>query len=132
VASPWDGRACPRLADAVVAAALTAADYSHPRAVVLVLTGNPDASFRSARAAQSYLADLGVPLVVWLAGPAAPVAALDWGGGEDVHTRAALRAAVKSLEAALDEQRIVWVEGAHLPQAIAVSPKATAGVAIAR
>lgn len=132
VASPWDGRACPRLADAVVAAALTAAEYSHPRAVVLVLTGNPDASFRSARAARAYLSDLGVPLVVWLAGTAAPVAALDWGGGEDVHTRAALRAAVKSLEAALDEQRIVWVEGAHLPQSIAVSPKATAGVAIAR
>lgn len=132
VASPWDGRACPRLADAVVAAALTAAEYSHPRAVVLVLTGNPDASFRSARAARAYLSDLGVPLVVWLAGTAAPVAALDWGGGEDVHTRAALRAAVKSLEAALDEQRIVWVEGAHLPQSIAVSPMAAAGVALAR
>ena len=132
VASPWDGLTCPHLADAVVAAALTAAEYSHPRAVVLVLTGNPDASALSARAARAYLSDLGVPLVVWLAGTAAPVAALDWGGGEDVHTRAALRAAVKSLEAALDEQRIVWVEGAHLPQSIAVSPTAAAGVALAR
>jgi hypothetical protein len=129
---PWDGLTCPRLADAVVAAALTAAEYSHPRAVVLVLTGNPDASALSARAARSYLSDLGVPLVVWLTGSAAPVAAFDWGGGVDVHTRAALRPAVRSLEAALDEQRIVWVEGAHLPQSIAVSPKATAGVAIAR
>lgn len=132
VASAWDGRACPRLADAVVAAALTAAEYSHPRAVVLVLTGNPDASFRSARDARAYLSDLGVPLVVWLAGTAAPAAALDWGGGEDVHTRSELRTAVKALEAALDEQRIVWVEGAHLPQSIAVSPKAAPGVALAR
>jgi hypothetical protein len=132
VPSPWDGLACPRLADAVIAAALTAAEYSHPRVVVLVLTGNPDASFRSARAARAYLSDLNVPLVVWLAGTAAPVAALDWGGGEVVHTRAALQRAVRSLEAALDEQRIVWVEGAHLPQSVAVSPKAAAGVALAR
>ena len=69
---------------------------------------------------------------MWITGPAAPAAALDWGGGEDVRTRPALRAAVKSLEAALDEQRIVWVEGAHLPQSIDVSPKAAAGVALAR
>jgi hypothetical protein len=129
---PWDGLACPRLADAVAAAALAAAEYSHPRVVVLVLTGNPDASVLSARAARAYLSDLGVPLVVWTTGPAAPVAALDWGGGESVRTRGALRAAVKSLEAALDEQRIVWVEGAHLPQSIAVSAKAASGVVLVR
>jgi hypothetical protein len=129
---PWDGLARPRLADAVAAAAFAAAEYSHPRVVVVVHTGNPDASFLSARAARAYLSDLGVPLVVWTTGPATPVAALDWGGGEEVRTRGALRTAVKSLEAALDEQRIVWVEGAHLPQSIAVSPKAASGVAIAR
>jgi hypothetical protein len=112
---PQNGPACPRLADAVAVAALSVAEFSHPRAVVLVLTGNPDASIRSARDVRSYLSDLGVPLVVWLTGPAAPAAALDWGGGVEVKNRAALRAAVKSLDAALDEQRIVWVEGAHLP-----------------
>ena len=128
---PTDG-ACPRLADAVAAAALAAARDSHPRAVVLVLTGNSDASVLSAKAARSFLADLGVPLVVWLTGPATPAAALDWGEGRDVHTRAALRTAVKSLDAALDEQRIIWVEGAHLPQSIAVSQKAAAGIALAR
>jgi hypothetical protein len=132
VYAPWDGLECPHIADAVVAAAIVVAEYSHPRIVVLVLTGNPDASILSTRAARSYLSDLGVPLVVWITGPASPVAALDWGGGEDVRTRPAIRAAVKSLEAALDEQRIVWVEGAHLPQSIAVAPKAAVGVVLAR
>jgi len=127
-----DGQPCPRLADAVAVAALAAAEYSHPRAVVLVLTGNPDASALSARAARSYLSDLGVPLVVWTAGPAAPDATVDWGESRAVHTRASFRKAVNSLEAALDEQRIVWVEGAHLPQSIAISPKAAAGFALAR
>lgn len=129
---PWDGLACPHLADAVAAAALVAARYSHPRVVVLVLTGNPDASVLPAHDARAFLSDLGVPLVVWTTGPAAPVAALAWGRAEEVRTRGALRAAVKSLEAALDRQRIVWVEGAHLPQSITVSPKAASGVVLAR
>lgn len=123
---------CPTLADAVAVAGVFASKDSRPRAVVLILTGNPDASILSGRAARSYLADLGVPLVVWLTGPAAPDAALEWGGGVEVKTRAALRAAVKSLDAVLADQRIVWVEGAHLPQSITASPMAAAGVTIAR
>lgn len=123
---------CPTLADAVAVAGVFVSRDSRPRAVVLILTGNPDESVLPAMAARSYLADLGVPLVVWLVGPAAPVAALDWGGGVEVKTRAALRAAVKSLDAVLSDQRIVWVEGAHLPQSITVSPLAAAGVTIAR
>ncbi|MFI5120067.1 MAG: hypothetical protein ACHQM4_06610 [Thermoanaerobaculia bacterium] len=127
-----DGQPCPRLADAVAVAALAAAEHSHPRAVVLVLTGNPDVSFRPAREIRDFLSDLGVPLVVWTAGPAAPDATVDWGESRAVHTRAAFREAVNSLEAALDEQRIVWVEGAHLPQSIFSSPKAPAGVVLVR
>jgi hypothetical protein len=42
------------------------------------------------------------------------------------------RAAVKALESAVDEQRIVWVEGAHIPQSISVTPAAPKGVAVAR
>jgi hypothetical protein len=49
-----------------------------------------------------------------------------------VKTRADLRAAVLALELAVDEQRIVWVEGAHLPQSIFVSAAAPAGVTVAR
>jgi hypothetical protein len=123
---------CPTLADAVAVAGVFVSRDSRPRAVVLILTGNPDASLLSASAARSYLADLGVPLVVWLTGPAAPDAALEWGGGVEVKTRAARRAAVKSLDSVLSDQRIVWVEGAHLPQSITVSPMAAPGVTIAR
>jgi hypothetical protein len=41
-------------------------------------------------------------------------------------------AAVRDLESAVQEQRIVWVEGAHLPQSIFVTAGAPAGVAVAR
>ena len=47
-------------------------------------------------------------------------------------TRADIRAAVQELEIAVEEQRIVWVEGAHLPQSIFVSAAAPAGVTVAR
>ena len=48
--------ACPLLADAVAAAGVAAAAWSHPRAVVLVLTGNADWSVRSEAQARAYLA----------------------------------------------------------------------------
>jgi hypothetical protein len=130
--TPSDGFSCPRLADATSAAGIFAATWSHPRAVVLVLTGNPDASVLSASGVRSYLADLGVPLIVWIAGSAAPEVAMEWGGGRPVKTRAQLRAAVHALELEVEQQRIVWVEGAHLPQAIFVTAAAPAGVAVAR
>jgi len=127
-----DGQPCPRTADAAAVAGLAAAEHSHPRAVVLVLTGNRDASLRTARDIRAFLSDLGVPLVVWATGPAAPDAAVDWGESRSVRTRAAFREAVNSLEASLDEQRIVWVEGTHLPQSIFASPKAAAALALVR
>jgi hypothetical protein len=129
---PGDGLTCPRVADAATAAGLLAASWSHPRAVVVVLTGNPDASVLSAAQARSYLADLGVPVAVWTAAAAAPEGAARWGGGRQVKTLADVRAAVKELEAAVREQRIVWVDGAHLPQSIFVTAAAPAGVAVAR
>ena len=129
---PSDGLSCPRTADAATAAGLLAASWSHPRAVVVVLTGNPDASVLSAAHARSYLADLGVPVFVWTAASAASSAAAPWGGARTVKTRADVRAAVRELEDAVREQRIVWVEGAHLPQSISVSAGAPAGVTVAR
>ncbi|MBK9062422.1 MAG: hypothetical protein IPL89_04385 [Acidobacteria bacterium] len=129
---PGDGLPCPRVADAATAAGLLAASWSHPRAVVVVLTGNPDASVLSAAQARSYLSDLGVPVVVWIAASAAPEVAARWGGGRQVKTLPDVRVAVKELEATVREQRIVWVEGAHLPQSIFVSAAAPAGVAVAR
>ncbi len=124
--------ACPRLSDAVVTAGLVAAAWSHPRAVVLVLTGNPDASVRPVPHARSFLADLGVPLVVWTAGGAAPEAASSWGGGREVKTLSQFRAAVRALDGVVTEQRIIWIEGLYLPQSVSLGPSAPAGVEIAR
>ncbi len=133
VAAAWYTRsACPRLADAVVAAGLVAAAWSHPRAVVLVLTGNPDASVQPVSHARSFLADLGVPLVVWTVGAAAPETAAAWGGSRPVRTLKEFRAAVRALDAVVAEQRIVWIEGIYLPQSVSLGPSAPAGVEIAR
>ncbi|HQQ78086.1 MAG TPA: hypothetical protein PLB01_12095 [Thermoanaerobaculia bacterium] len=129
---PGGSLTCPRVADATTAAGLLAASWSHPRAVVVVLTGNLDASVLSAAQARSYLSDLGVPVVVWTAASAAPEAAARWGDARPVKTLSDVRAAVKELEGAVREQRIVWVEGAHLPQAIFVTAAAPAGVVVAR
>jgi len=105
--APWDRLSCPRLADATSAAGILAATWSHPRAVVVILTGSPDASVLSSSAVRSYLADLGVPLVVWIAGSAGPEVAMEWGGGRPVKTRANLKAAVHALELEVEQQRIV-------------------------
>ena len=129
---PGGALPCPRMADAATAAGLLAASWSHPRAIVIVLTGNPDASVLSAAQARSYLADLGVPVFVWTAASAASDAAAPWGPSRTVKTRADVRAAVRELESAVGEQRIVWVEGAHLPQAISTSAGAPPGVTVAR
>jgi len=123
---------CPRVADAATAAGLAAAAWSHPRAVVVVLTGNRDESVLPAAHARSFLADLGVPLLVWVVAPGSRDSAAPWGGGRTVRTRAEFRAAARELESVITEQRIVWVEGAHLPQSISVSADAPRGVTIAR
>jgi hypothetical protein len=133
VAAVWySSSICPRFTDAVTAAGLAAAAWSHPRAVVLVLSGNTDASVRPVQHALSFLADLGVPLVVWTAGGAAPEAASAWGGGRSVKTLGEFRAAVRALDALVAEQRIVWIDGLHLPQSVFLGPSAPAGVEIAR
>jgi hypothetical protein len=49
-----------------------------------------------------------------------------------VRTRADVQAAVRELDDAVREQRVVWVEGGHLPQTIEVAAGAPAGVAVAR
>jgi hypothetical protein len=123
---------CPRFADAVTAAGLVAAEWSHPRAVVLVLTGNPDLSVRPVQHARAFLADLGVPLVVWTVGAAAPEAASAWGGGRSVKTLREFRAAIRALDAVVAGQRVVWIEGIYLPQSVSLGPSAPAGVEIAR
>ena len=129
--SEWLER-CPRMADAATTAGLAAAAWSHPRAVVVVLSGDSDASILPAVHARSFLADLGVPLLVWVVAPGSRDAAAGWGGGRTVRTRAEFRSAARELEAVMADQRIVWVEGEHLPQSISVTSAAPKGVTVAR
>jgi hypothetical protein len=105
-----------RIADAVAVAGLQAAAENYRRAVVLVLGREEEDASRYDPAT--------VPLFVWsLYGPNTP-AAKRWGGAEDVSTVFKLSAAVARLRGGLESQRIVWLEGRHLPQAIALSTNA--------
>jgi hypothetical protein len=114
-----------RIADAVAVAGLQAATDNRRRAVVLVLSGNVrDSSHYSPETVRRYLESIHVPLFVWnLYGAQAP-AAKGWGGGDDVSTLERMEQAVDRLRTALDSQRIVWLDGRHLPQSIALTPAA--------
>ncbi|HEX6864161.1 MAG TPA: hypothetical protein VF414_15135 [Thermoanaerobaculia bacterium] len=116
-----------RLADAVAVAGIQALSGSRPRAVVLVLGDAPeDASLTDPARVRQYLDSIRVPLFVWSVErpaekPAAASPALaPWGKVEDVSTLTRFRAAVARLRDELASQRIVWVEGTHLPQSIAL------------
>jgi hypothetical protein len=114
-----------RVADAVAVAGLQAAADNRRRAVVLVLGSSvTDASHYAPETVRAYLDSVHVPLFVWnLYGEASP-AAQSWRDSEDVSTLEKLEQAVKRLRAVLDSQRIVWLDGRHLPQSIALTPAA--------
>lgn len=114
-----------RLADAVAVAALAAADEERRRAVVLVL--GPDAkdgSLLGRSEVASLLADLNVPLFVWSVGVSRSREAVHWTGVTRIRNGFQLRESMKELVERLERQRIVWVEGAHLPQSISLSRRA--------
>jgi hypothetical protein len=121
------GKGPQRLADAVAVAGLQAMGANQPRAVVLLVGPGPeDASRYDPATVRRYLAAIRVPLFVWKVGEGpvpAPLSA-SWGDVEDVSTLPRLRAAVAGLKDELSSQRIVWVEGTHLPQSIALSAAA--------
>ncbi len=112
-----------RIADAVAVAGLQATADNRRRTVVLVLGGNVrDSSHYSPETVRRYLDSVHVPLFVWsLYGSPTP---RGWGGSEDVSTLEKLELAVDRLRTALDSQRIVWLEGRHLPQSIVLTPAA--------
>jgi hypothetical protein len=114
-----------RIADAVAVAGLQASRENRRRAVVLVLGRElPDASGYDPATVRAYLDFIRVPLFVWsLHGPDTPMARA-WGGAEDISKPAKLDEAVARLRTELDSQRIVWVEGRHLPQAVSLAPAA--------
>lgn len=116
-----------RLADAVAVAGLQAMAGNRPRAVVLVLSGSPEDSSRYDPATvRRYLASIRVPLFVWAVekGAAESPALTAWGKVEDASNLNRFRSAVARLRDTLEAQRVVWVEGTHLPQAISLAPTA--------
>lgn len=114
-----------KLADAVAVAGLQACATGRPRAVLLVVAhGAKDVSRYDAAAIRRYLAALRVPLFVWSAGTPDPAIKAAWGTVEDFTIRDGLDRGFRALARELETQRIVWVEGRHLPQAIALAPAA--------
>jgi hypothetical protein len=113
-----------RLADALAVAGIEALAGNHPRAVVLVLGRTPEDGSRNTPASiRRFLAALRVPLYVWSLAPSSPAAAA-WGPVEDVSNGTKLATAVERLREDLEAQHIVFLEGLHLPQSIALSPTA--------
>jgi len=113
------------LSNAVANAGLVAAAGGRRRAVVLIL-GEPgvDGGYLGVEDARAFLRELDVPLRVWspLAGAAAD-GGRAWGAVRDVSTCRLLGQANREVLDTLERQRIVWVEGRHLPRdVVVVSP----------
>lgn len=114
-----------RLADAVAVAGMTATARSRRRAVVLVTGPSPvDASKLSPVAARRYLERMGVPLFVWSVGEPTAELQREWGEVRRVDARHRFAEAVRELRRNLASQRIVWLQGRHLPQQVAVTGQA--------
>jgi hypothetical protein len=72
-----------------------------------------------------YLEAIHVPLFVWsLENPRRNPGVASWGDVEVISSIPRLSKAVAELRTELASQRIVWLEGRHLPQSIALTPEA--------
>ncbi len=113
-----------RLADAVAVAGMEAAKPDRRRLVLLIVGPDPvDHSQLSPSDALGFLRHLRVPIAVWT--PVAKSAKVGpWGTTVDISNRQRLIGAYKALSKQLDRQRIVWLDGLHLPQSITLSPEA--------
>lgn len=114
-----------RLADAVAVAGLTAAAANRRRAVVLVLGDGEwaDASDSSPAMARRFLERLRVPFFLWSVSGERP-GSEGWSDAIDISSRGKLEKAVRQLHKALEAQRVVWLEGSHLPHEIELSDRA--------
>lgn len=121
-----------RIADAVVVAALSAAEAARKRGVVLLLgPRSRDAGLLTPEEAGRFLSRAGIPLRVFSLGSRKSRESRRWGDARTVRSLEELHRAVAEQVEALDRQRIVWVEGAHLPQDVALGPAAR-GIRLAR
>jgi hypothetical protein len=110
-----------RLADAVAVAGMTATKNNYRRAVVLLLGEEPvDSSRLAPEAVRNYLESVRVPLFVWTVDGSASGESAGWGEVEDVSSVARLERQVSELGRFLERQRIVWLEGIHLPQMLSI------------
>ncbi len=126
---PWP-RTEQRIADAVAAAGLAAAGWERRRAVVLLLgPGARNGGDLTSSEAGRFLVTLRVPLFAWSIGKSR--SSEPWAAATAIRTAADFDVAVTRLRAELRRQRILWVEGAHLPQAVTLTPRAE-GVRLAR
>jgi len=112
------------VAAAVAVAGLEAVRGNHPRAVVLLLGRSvEDHSTHTPREVRRFLADLNVPLFVWRIGQDEHP---NWPEAVYVASYRKLTAAVERVRRTLESQRIVWIEGRHLPQSVRVTDAADA------
>lgn len=131
VSRPGDAGPDRRFADATAVAGLQALESSNRRAVVLLLgRKSEDKSHLTPRQVRDYLARIHVPLFVWSLETPRADRIQAWGSVADVSASVKLRLAIEKLNAELESQAIVWVEGRHLPQDITLAPGAPPGLDI--
>lgn len=122
-----------RLADAAAVAGLQTLYRNRRRAVLVVLSERPAEASRAAPSiVRRYLDAIRVPLYVWALGDPRAAAAIGWGKAERVDSVGRIKSAFNRLKDDLASQRIVLVDGRHLPQSIELSPEAAAFVELVR
>jgi hypothetical protein len=123
-----DAQGDQRIADAVAVAGFQAVTGNHRRAVVLVLGKDlRDTSRYDPVTVRRYLESIRAPLFVWsLEKPKDNPGLAAWGEVEDISSVHKLHKAYDRLKSELESQRIVWVEGRHLPQSITLAPGTSA------
>jgi hypothetical protein len=119
-------RSSRRIADAVAVAGLEAIKENRRRAVLLVLAGNEEDDSRYDPATvRRFLAAIRVPLFVWyLRKPAPGSPAAAWTEAVDASFVQSVMLSVNAIREELRSQRIVLVDGRHLPQSIVLTPAA--------
>lgn len=135
----FDGTAPPRrIWDTLAVAGKTALGGNKVRAIVLLLGDDDgesseqsslevDSSVLNFGQVQSYLAAIQVPLFCW-----EPDAGRRCSGTRAFRGVGGVVELLASLDQAMSSQRIVWLEGNHLPQAISLTSSAPAGVELVR
>lgn len=104
------------IADGLALAAVRVAAAPRRQAVVLVLAPRSadEGSRLEPHQALDYLAAQGLSFETWYLGKAEK-APPDWGGAIGVRGLGGIEDALEGLRSRLERQRLVWVEGVHLP-----------------